>query len=374
MQQVHKLMLDAVRKALKGNLTPQPLSAEDSAQLMQFARAHSLSYIAANALGTEYTKDRMLALTVAEHQKHACALFCDALESAGIDHIVLKGPSVRKYYPDPYMRASCDVDILVRECDLEKAEAVLDPVMPFKSKNKRFHDIKYIYSPALALELHFSISENDEKSDPTLMQVWDYTKPFENTRHRFEMTNEFLMFYLSAHMAYHFLGGGCGIRSFMDIYVLNSNMDYDIAVTKNLCEKCGLLDFFNAVCATAEVWFGSGEHTQITLDIEKYILPGGTYGSFENKMSVNSTVHKNKFKYVLFGFFPPLKSMQYAYPRLEKLPFLLPVYWVFRAFRLAFSKKGKRGLKEMNAVARMDKGKQDETVSLLKSLGLKNEQ
>lgn len=45
---------------------------------------------------------------------------CDALEKAEIPFIPLKGVVIREYYPEPWMRTSCDIDILVREKNLKK--------------------------------------------------------------------------------------------------------------------------------------------------------------------------------------------------------------------------------------------------------------
>ena len=39
---------------------------------------------------------------------------CDALETAQIPFIPLKGSVLRKWYPEPWMRTSCDIDILDR--------------------------------------------------------------------------------------------------------------------------------------------------------------------------------------------------------------------------------------------------------------------
>lgn len=42
---------------------------------------------------------------------------CDALEKAQIPFLPLKDSVIRKYYPEAWMRTSCDIDVLVhREC------------------------------------------------------------------------------------------------------------------------------------------------------------------------------------------------------------------------------------------------------------------
>ena len=49
---------------------------------------------------------------------------CSALEKARIPFLPLKGSVIRKYYPEAWMRTSCDIDVLVHEKDSEKAVSV----------------------------------------------------------------------------------------------------------------------------------------------------------------------------------------------------------------------------------------------------------
>ena len=48
-----------------------------------------------------------------------------AFEEEKIPFIPLKGSVIRQYYPEPWLRTSCDIDILVHEEDIERAIAVL---------------------------------------------------------------------------------------------------------------------------------------------------------------------------------------------------------------------------------------------------------
>ncbi|HEX9126628.1 MAG TPA: nucleotidyltransferase family protein, partial [Methylomirabilota bacterium] len=53
----------------------------------------------------------------------------DALEAGGIRAVVLKGPAlVERFYPDPSLRFSSDLDILVADADTDRAVAALKPL------------------------------------------------------------------------------------------------------------------------------------------------------------------------------------------------------------------------------------------------------
>ena len=47
---------------------------------------------------------------------------------------------------------------------------------------------------------------------------------------------------------------------------------------------------------------------------------------------VQSTVVK-KIVFFFFFFFPALKLMRYSYPILNRMPFMLPLFWLVRWFR-----------------------------------------
>ena len=50
---------------------------------------------------------------------------CSVLEKAQIPFLPLKGSVIRKYYPEAWMRTSCDIDVLVHKRDAERAKSVL---------------------------------------------------------------------------------------------------------------------------------------------------------------------------------------------------------------------------------------------------------
>ena len=56
---------------------------------------------------------------------------------------------------------------------------------------------------------------------------------------------------------------------------------------------------------------------------------------------------------VLKGVFPPLKSMQYRYPVLQKCGFLLPIMWIVRGLDLLLFRRDKvrSKLEEMQQVS-----------------------
>ena len=270
-------------------------------------------------------------------QKRIYKIFSDE----NILFIPLKGDVVRKYYNEPYMRTSCDIDILVREEDLNRATKLLEEKLKYSADKKAYHDISLFSPDGVHLELHFNVLEHLENIDTLLEKVWDYAVPSGNSS-EYMLTNEFLMFYLVAHAMYHFINGGCGIKPFVDIYVLKGKMLVDDDLLHKMCEECGILTFYQKCCDLIDVWFGNKEHDNVTLDMEKFVISGGTYGTLSNKLAVERTEVSNSMEYLLKRIFMKKSDLQIIYPQLKQYSALFPYYTVKRWAGLLNKSKQRR--------------------------------
>ena len=141
-----------------------------------------------------------------------------------IDFILLKGAIIKDLYPEPWMRTSCDIDVLVKETDLERALSILKDEGFTTDNVKNYHDISLFYGN-VHVELHYNILENLPNVDDILNKVWEYSVNAGGTEYR-ELP-EFFAFHHIAHMSYHFLSGGCGIRPFIDLKLMKDKNFYD---------------------------------------------------------------------------------------------------------------------------------------------------
>src|SRR5438128_5011273 len=103
-------------------------------------------------------------------QTHVQAVLHDVLQtldSAGVCAVPLKGPVLgERVYPDPRMRPSADLDILVQHADLDRATEALSKIgfRPRVDAEERFLR-KYHYHTILGrscppvIELHFSLAD-----------------------------------------------------------------------------------------------------------------------------------------------------------------------------------------------------------------------
>ena len=343
------------------------LSNEELVSLYRLSKAHDLSHIVGEmltrceipmeeALSSRFLKQQMLAVYRHERLQDTYTRVCDLFEAQGIDHMPLKGAVIRPYYPEAWMRTSCDIDILVKEEDVDRAAELVGETFGIKEHyGKSFHDVSLLLEGGVHLELHFNIIEEIEPMDTVLRTVWEHAALKDGTSHCYLQTNAFLLFHLVAHNAYHFIKGGCGIRPFVDWWLLKKHLTVDEAELERLLRDASLLEFACGMDDLCGVWFEGIEHTELTGQMEKFILGAGVYGSLENRVTVGRETSGGGLSYIFKRIFLPMKELKKLYPRLEKAPVLYPFYTVVRWFTVIFSGRGKKAAREIkSSVARAD--------------------
>ncbi len=297
---------------------------------------------------------------------------CAALEQAAIPFMPLKGAVMRQYYPEPWMRTSCDMDVLVHEDDLEKAASYLTDQLGYTRKSQNSHDISMFTQGSVHVELHYHLIENGRvrSAAAVLKPIWNVAVKHDGCTYQYGMPDEMFYFYHIAHMAKHFENGGCGIRPFLDIWVLNHRVDFDREKREKLLADGGLTVFAKRAELLSEVWFGKAEHTEITKQIEAYILRGGVYGTNTNRITVQQQKQGGKCRYVLSKIFIPYEVIKFHYPILQKHKWLTPIMEVRRWGKLIFCGHLRRTTKELKYNNAVSKDVADQTKALLKNMGL----
>ena len=294
-----------------------------------------------------------------------------AFENAKIPFIPLKGARLRDLYAQPWLRTSCDIDILVKESDLQRAVTVLTEEKQYVVQgDKQFHDVSLFAPSRVHLELHFNLLENRENIDGLLSRVWEYCAPVQENGAEYEQSNEFFLFHLIAHLYYHFISGGCGVRPLLDIWLVERNFALDREKFNEMLDLCGIRTFYEQISYLAEVWFSDKPHTDLTLKLQKYIFQGGVYGTTENKIAVKKARGENKRGYIWKRIFMPYSALKHKYPVLQKHKWLTPFYEVRRWFEIIFTKRAHKLQREMRAYDAIDDDCKEATAQLLRELDI----
>ncbi len=358
------------------------LSAETQKRLFLLSKHHDLAHLIGailekNGLLTDeksrqaFSEVRIKALYRYTRLWHAYGQITALFEQTGIPFVPLKGALLRHLYPTPEMRTSADIDLLVPQDRLEEACSLLQDRLQFIKKGKTFHDIHFTLGDAVNLELHYNITEDDEKLDHLLSRAWEFAVPIAEGKSEYRFSSDYFSYHIISHMCSHFIRGGCGIKPFIDLWLLMQNNAFDKDNVRKLCEKSDIHIFFDAVVSLCEVWFEGKEHTKTTKTMQDFVFGGGAYGTKDNRTAVG-TAQKNsgRLKYALSRIFMPRKQLSRLYPVLKKHPILMPLCQVRRWFRTLLRGRGKTAMRELNGAATMPKEKRDAIHALLSDLGL----
>ena len=385
MEQVIKLFTQIIKAEVTGGVVGNDVIAQITPEIMDklytVSKKHDLSHVVAavlqknNLLGEDklsqrYSQDLYMSVMRYENIQYELERICELFESEQIIHIPLKGSVIRKFYPEPWLRTSCDIDILIHPEDLDRACELLRNRLDYRSEPCSYKDIS-LYAPSgVHLELHFMIQEDIESLDRVLCKVWEYAHPIAEGGWRYEMTPEFFMFHIFAHMSYHFSGGGCGMRTFVDVWLLMNRMEYDETILQKLCEESNIWQFVLAVRRLARIWFEDEPYDELSRELEAYVVSGGTYGTKETSMTAKKAKTPGRMKYILKRIFVPHRHLCILYPRLEKAPFLYPYYTVVRWCKVLKGDVFKRVTSEAKLNGQIEESQVDELKRLFDKLGL----
>lgn len=380
-----KALQDILIKILRSELNEteldhtvkEQLTSEVISALFSLSKRHDLAHIVSASLykngvleektKSPYYREEAISLYRYEQMRYAYEQICELFNQANIPYIPLKGSVIRPYYPKESMRTSCDIDILVKQESLDQAVTLLVQ-NGFRYDAKYYHDVSLLSPANIHLELHFNILESNKNLDAVLESVWDFAKPTETACYR--LTSEFFIFHMFAHMSYHFLSGGCGLKSLMDIWVMKYKMGLVYESAKELLTRAGIYTFAEEISHLADVCFSGMDGNAFSDTLLFYIVSGGVYGSTENKVAVSKSESHSTVVYTVKKLFLPYRTMTTVYPILIKAPFLLPFCWIARIFKLSIPEKRKKALSELKVANHISDTETDSVKELLSRLGL----
>ncbi len=360
-----KLLISLLNCAVLGI----PLSSEDKNQLndetltavYEFAKKHDMSHLLCVAIkksGIVINDDlnHKLSLSQQAAMNRHLRIELDkerilhVLNENGIAHIPLKGAVIREFYPQQWMRTSCDIDILIKPEDIDIVKELFFDKLgfkPFAQTSNR--DISFATTNSVHIELHHTLFEDENQMGNLLKMVWENSSLIEGKKSQFEMSPEFFIMYIISHAARHITVGGCGIRPFYDLYFILNNMKYDDEILEKLLEKAGLKVFFGYAKELMDAWINGLPMSQTALALQEYVISGGTYGSYDNFIKSSVSATGGKKAHLKKRIFMPLEDIKNLYPNVVKYPYLLNWYRICRLCRALIDGKTKRGIMEIKS-------------------------
>lgn len=384
-QNTIQVLFALVRNAVRGDkLTEQERDLCKNKifpDLMTVSRKHDIAHLVAAGLDNnlllaggneEIGQEILKAIFRYTQQNYEYCELCEALESAEIPFIPLKGSVLREYYPEPWMRTSCDIDILVHHKDLAAAISYLVEKQRYVEKGRATHDVALFTKRGNRIELHFDLVEEGRanQANDVLKEVWNNASIKSGHKYWYEMSDEYFYFYHIAHMAKHFESGGCGIRPFIDLWILDNIEGANKQSRDELLRKGGLLKFTEIARRLSRCWFNGEKYDEISVRVQNFILGGGVYGTSQNKVALQQERKGGRIGYLFSRMFVPYSKLKRYYPVLDKHRWLTPVMQIRRWFMLLRPDVAKMAKNELSVNKKIDKSKAEEMNLFLLEIGL----
>lgn len=344
------------------------LAEDEASALYDLAKKHDLTHIIdlafdkckmeiSEPVKKAFHKQKMTAFYRSSLRDEEYKKVTELFEQEKIKYIPLKGSVIKNLYPEAWMRTSCDIDILVTEEDLDKANNLLREKLSYKVGEKGTHDVSSESPLGVQVEIHYKLTNRECEASKLLDNVWDSAKKCDDGDYCYEMDRELFYYYHVWHMSKHFKYGGCGIKNFIDLWLLNKKYSYDIEKRKNYVKEGSRDKFEITALKLGEAWMEGAEKDEVTSGMEKFILEGGSYGSAEQHISARKT---SKLGYIFGRLFLKRKTLAFFYPGLNKSPLLYPYYTVKRWCKIFNKNDGKVMVKELQVtLATSDKRKKE---------------
>ncbi|MCR4594501.1 MAG: nucleotidyltransferase family protein [Clostridiales bacterium] len=370
-----KTFLKLVSSVITGTHVPS-CPEDEYREVFNLAKRNNVQTILYNALGSEdlaedikesLSKNMKLDLFRDQSQLREIETIRNDFSENGIDFILLKGSHLKSLYPSPELRFMVDMDILVRDGDLDRAkDIVLSHGLKQEMNNGK--DIVFIQPPCLTIELHRSLFTEENDFYEYFTGVWDRAvKPGGN---EYAMSDNDLYVYVLSHMCEHYLDGSSCFRPCMDLYLLQKKCSLDFEYINEQFKTLGIGKFAENMRQLCVAMFEGKEENEILSMMENYIVLGPPVKN-ASVAAQNIGKDESKAQKAVHTLFPGLAHMKKRYPLLAKLPFLLPLFWLVRILQFAAKKDNSDSIEKKKAkISAVSKEDSDIMADIFRKSGL----
>ena len=260
----------------------------------------------------------------------------NAFEKAEISFLPLKGAILKSYYPKPSLRTFTDTDIYVGD-DFDKAEKMLQELGFEKLVDTDHNDVSYVKKPSLHIELHKELFPEDYTFKGYFTNPYKHSKIKEGYQYFHLYYDDDFFIHVLCHLYKHFTFGGCGLRQYLDIYVMLQKLSLNMDYIRSELNSIGLEGFLDTTLKLTGYLFDNDEPSAELMEIAEFVFSNGTFGNADNRLVLDyDKAHGKKrtlwgnIKYFMERWGLNYSQMKRQYKILNYLPFLLPFCWLFR--------------------------------------------
>lgn len=342
-----KYFLEMVSASIKGlPIPPCPenisgeliynLSVRNAVQGILYLAVQSGAVTLSAETEAKLQKSYMAILAREASQQEEIDYIRETFAKENIEFMFLKGTHLKALYLTPQMRFMVDMDILVKEESMNKGGQLI-LARGFTQEMNNGKDIVLIKKPFLTIELHKMLFVEDYFMHDYFKSVWDRVELVNGCEYKMPIND--LYVYTLAHLAEHYLEAGSCFRPLMDLFLTEQKYGgmLDFKYINEQFKEIGIEKFAVKIRLLYKCVFDGAEYNDDLITMENYIVFGAPINNASEVANVART-SQSKFQRLINSLFPSLRHMKLRYSILEKLPFLLPIFWVVRIFEFIFKK------------------------------------
>lgn len=286
-----------------------------------------------------WSQERDKAIVRDINQSYEYSQLTSRLEENKIRYISLKGTILKGLYPSRDMRFMCDIDMI---CDSRNAKKIKEIMLSLGYEVETFekgnHDA-YLKKPIMNVEIHTSLFSSSTFGAKNFSKI--LSEPFENAEKisdfGYQMKPTYFFLHLLTHTAKHYLNGGIGLRSFMDLWLYYKNFgdEIDFNLIDKLLASTSRIELCHELFSLSKMWFGNEPYNESFDEMSAYIFSGGAFGTVSG--SVKKQINEmGKVKYFFTLLFPSYDTMAENYPLCKKIPPFYPLCLIYRLLVKSF--------------------------------------
>lgn len=349
-------LIHLVGCAINGKQPQELPDGMDFANIFELAREHEIANLAfysidklqakpVQPLYEKWSTAAALSFTRDVNQQFALDEIIEKFKAANIRSLEAQGTVVKQYYPESHYRTMSDIDLLIDQCNLQRAGEILQK-LGYKFIKPYDYEIDAYREPNINIELHCKLMDY-EQFEGFFDNAFDIADSSDSYRY-FLNDNDFFL-YNMFHLIKHYTNTGCGIRRVLDIFVLEKALDgkLDTDYLIKQYDKYGVRNIADSIMRLSEVWFGESEMTDDLQETARQIKDSGTHGNRIVGMRNELRKDKNRSRlgYILRRTFPKASDMYNIYPKLKKHKAMLPLYYIYRPIDLGIINRKSTGNK-----------------------------
>ena len=305
-------------------------------------------------------------------QDYYTDMVCSFCRDKGIRFALLKGAVLKHLYPEPIMRSSCDIDILVDRNRIDEIITEFCGLGFDYHEDEDSDEAKHakLTKESVVIELHRSLCFDGAFGGhyDELFSVFESTDGIEYT-----LCPEELYTYTLVHASNHFIKGVNTLRTLCDLYLIQKEyLDMDRQKLDILLKATGIADFEKAMTKLVKAVFEGTENDEELEIVLDYVLTNplradSQLAELQKEKVRGKTNFSRKLMLLFRRVLPSYEFICRRYPGAKRSKLLYPYYVAKRIFDA-----GKQGniKQQLDAMGRVSDSEMDALAYVWKFSGL----